>query len=88
FSDNPDELMAIPLVLILAGAAAFFLSRNIADKDRDFQVSIFLWAFALRLWMGLVMYAWNLKDLFGDEDALGYAAGWGMAQRWYEGGLN
>lgn len=88
FSDNPDELMAIPLVLILAGAAAFFLSRNIADKDRDFQVNIFLWAFSLRLWMGLIMYAWGLKDLFGDEDASGYAAGWGMAQRWYEGGLN
>lgn len=88
FSDRPDELMAIPLVLILAGTAGYFLNRNVRDEDREFQLNIFLWAFALRLWMGLIMYAWNLKDLFGDEDASGYSLGWGMAQRWYEKGLD
>jgi hypothetical protein len=88
FADRPDELMAIPLVMILAGAAAFFLNVNTRDEDREFQTNIFLWAFSMRLWMSLVMYAWGLKDLFGDEDASGYAAGWGMASRWYSGGLD
>ena len=88
FSNKPDELMAIPLVIILAGAALLVLDGNSRDGDRDFQINIFLWAFSLRLWMGLVMYAWGLKDLFGDDDALGYAAAWGMASRWYAGGLD
>ncbi len=87
FSDQSDELLAIPLMLILGGVAAFFISR-FGGEDTEFQTGIFFWAFSLRLWMGMLMYGWGLKDLFGDEDASGYAAGWKMAQNWYANGFD
>jgi len=88
FWESSDELMAIPLILILGGAGAFFLSKNIRDEDQQFQTDIFLWAFSIRLWTGMILYGWGLSELFGDEDASGYASGWRMAQTWYENGFD
>ncbi len=88
FWETPDELMAMPLILILGGAGAFLLSKNIRDEDRDFQIDIFLWAFSVRLWMGMILYGWGLSDVFGDEDSSGYVGGWIMAQSWYENGFD
>ncbi len=88
FWETPDELMAMPLILILGGVGAFFLSKNIRDEDRDFQIDIFLWAFSIRLWMGMILYGWGLSELFGDEDTSGYLGGWEMAQTWYENGFD
>ncbi len=87
FSDKSDELMAIPLILILGGVAAVFLGRS-ADEDADFQVNIFLWAFSVRLWMGMILYGWGLSELFGDEDASGYGIGWQFADNWYKNGFD
>ncbi len=88
FWETPDELMAMPLILILGGVGAFFLSKNVRDEDRDFQIDIFLWAFSIRLWMGMILYGWGLSEVFGDEDASGYVGGWGFAQTWYENGFD
>ncbi|HRJ88826.1 MAG TPA: glycosyltransferase family 39 protein [Pyrinomonadaceae bacterium] len=88
FLDKPDELMAIPLILILGGAGAFYLTRNTRDPDTDFQVNIFLWAFSARLWMGMMLYGWGLSNVFGDEDSSGYPIGWSFAKNWYENGFD
>jgi hypothetical protein len=88
FSDKTDELMAIPLVLILGGSAAYLLSRNASDQDSDFQINVFFWAFSIRLMMGVVFYGWDLTALFGDEDASGYMLGWVFAERWYNLGID
>lgn len=88
FYDDPDELMAVPLMLIVAGAGALLLGRGGPDQEPDFQVNIFLWAFSVRLWMGMALYGWGLSELFGDEDASGYVFGWVMAQNWYANGFD
>ncbi len=87
FIDKPDELMAIPLTLVLAGAAAYYLS-NRADEDADFQLNIFFWAFSMRIWVGIILYAWGFSEVFGDEDASGYISGWTLAQNWYLHGID
>jgi hypothetical protein len=88
FYEKPDELMAIPLALLLGGAGAFFIGRNIDDEDGDFQVNIFLLAFSVRLWAGIVIYGWDLTAIVGDEDASGYMLGWQAASNWYKGGID
>lgn len=88
FSDKSDELLVIPLILLLGGGGAFFLSRNATDEDADFQVNIFLWAFSIRLWLGIVFYGWDLTGVFGDEDAAGYLIGWQFAENWYQNGID
>ncbi len=88
FYEKPDELLAIPLTLLLAGLGAFFIGRNIEDDDGDFQVNIFLLAFSVRLWAGIVIYGWDLTAVFGDEDAAGYMMGWHVASNWYKGGID
>jgi hypothetical protein len=87
FIDKPDELMAIPLTLVLAGAAAYYLS-NRQDEDAEFQLNIFLWAFSIRIWVGLILYAWGFSAVVGDEDSSGYLSGWAVAQNWYQNGID
>ncbi len=88
FSDNSDELLAIPLVLILGGIAAFLLSKDENPDDAEFQTNIFLWAFSIRILVGIILYGWGLAELFGDEDSSGYVTGWGVVQSWYTDGLD
>lgn len=88
FSDKADELMFIPLILILGLGTAFFLNKNRNVEDAEFQINIFLLAFSIRLILGIVIYGWNLSSVFGDEDSSGYIAGWGAAQNWYKNGLD
>jgi hypothetical protein len=88
FFDRAEEMFALPLVLILAGIAGFSLARQIGDPDNDLQVNIFLWAFSARLWMGMILYGWDLKEMFGDEDASGYTIGWRFADNWWTNGLD
>ncbi|HBR57034.1 MAG TPA: hypothetical protein DEA22_06140 [Blastocatellia bacterium] len=87
FNDRPDELLVIPLVLILAGVGAYALGRNPVDPDAELQLNLFFWAFSLRLWLGIFFYGWDLTALFGDEDASGYMSGWGVAENWYRNGF-
>jgi hypothetical protein len=88
FYDQADELMMFPYVLVLGGAAAFFLGRNTSDPDSDFQVNIFLIAFSIRLWMGMLLYGWGLTAIFGDDDASGFGGGWVFAENWYANGFD
>jgi hypothetical protein len=85
--DKPDELMFLPLVLLLGGGTAYLLGRNKNSKDDTFQVNIFLIAFSLRLLVGFLFYGWDLGKLFGDEDAAGYYGGWIAANNWYQNGF-
>lgn len=87
FAYESTELIAAPLMLLLGGLAGFALSRRMDDPDSEFQVNIFFWAYSLRIWMGIILYGWDLKDLFGDEDASGYLGGWAMAKNWYDNGF-
>lgn len=90
FSNNSDEFMFIPFVLILGGATSFFLmhEKSQVKEDAEFQTNLFLWAFSLRLWAGIFFYGWNLSETIGDEDASGYMAAWTLAQNWYKFGLD
>lgn len=88
FNQKPDELMAIPLVLILGLGTAYFLNKNSDIEDAQFQVNIFFVAFSLRIMVGLIIYGWDLTSVFGDEDSSGYISGWVVAQNWYRNGLD
>jgi hypothetical protein len=85
--DKPDELMFLPLILLLGGGTAYLLGRNKNSEDDTFQVNIFLIAFSLRLLVGFLFYGWELGKLFGDEDAAGYYGGWIAANNWYQNGF-
>lgn len=87
FYDEAAELLAVPLILIFAGIGVFFLGKDRSLEHAEFQVNIFLWAFSVRLWMGMILYGWDLKDLFGDEDASGYVFAWRMAENWWTNGF-
>jgi hypothetical protein len=88
FFDKPDELMFIPLVLLLGLGTAFFLNKNSDIEDAEFQINIFFVAFSLRLLIGIIIYGWDLSSIFGDEDSSGYTGGWVVAQNWYKNGLD
>jgi hypothetical protein len=88
FFDKPDELMSIPLVLILGLGTAFFLNKNSDKEDAEFQINIFFVAFAIRLWIGFIIYGWDLSAIFGDEDSSGYIGGWDYASNWYKNGFD
>lgn len=88
FINKPDELMSIPLVLILGLGTAYFLNKNSDIEDAQFQVNIFFVAFSLRILVGLIIYGWDLTAVFGDEDSAGYISGWFVAQNWYRNGLD
>lgn len=90
FSDNSDEFMFVPFMLILAGVTSFFLmhEKGQTTEDASFQTNLFLWAFSLRLWAGMFFYGWNFSETIGDEDASGYLAAWTFAQNWYKFGLD
>ena len=85
---KPDELMFIPLILILGLGTSLFLDRNPDKEDANFQISIFFIAFSLRIWLGFVIYGFDLAKVFGDEDASGYIEGWVAAQNWYNNGID
>ncbi len=88
FYEKPDELMFIPLVLLLGLGTAFFLNKNSDIEDAEFQINIFFIAFSLRLLIGVIIYGWDLSSIFGDEDSSGYQGGWVVAQNWYKNGLD
>jgi uncharacterized membrane protein YeaQ/YmgE (transglycosylase-associated protein family) len=88
FNDKPDELMFIPLVLIIGLGATFFLNKSSDKVDAEFQVNIFLVAFSLRIMLGIIIYGWDLTGVFGDEDSTGYISGWYVAQNWYKNGID
>lgn len=88
FSESSDELLAIPLVLILGGIGAYFLSKDADQDDAEFQTNIFFWAFSIRILFGIILYGWGLAELFGDEDSSGYVSGWNVVQSWYADGLD
>ena len=85
---KPDELMFIPLILILGLGTSFLLNKNVDKEDEEFQISIFFIAFSLRIWLGFVIYGFDMAKLFGDEDASGYLTGWVAAQNWYTNGID
>lgn len=90
FSDSPDEFMFIPFVLILGGATSAYLmySKSQSPEDVNYQLNLFLWAFSLRLWAGIIFYGWRFSETLGDEDAAGYAAAWKLAENWYKFGID
>jgi hypothetical protein len=88
FIDKPDELMFIPLTLILAGGGVYFLNKSSKNNETDFQTNIFLLAFSLRLLVGFILYGWDLSAAFGDEDSSGYIMGWYAAENWYRNGFD
>jgi hypothetical protein len=88
FNDRPDELMFLPLLLILGLGTAFFLGKNPDKKDAEFQINIFLVAFSVRVLLGIIFYGWDLSSIFGDEDSAGYIMGWGVALNWYKNGID
>ena len=86
--EKPDELMFIPLFLILGLAAPFFFGKNADKEDADFQLNIFYIAFSIRVLFGFIIYGWGLEKMFGDEDASGYIHAWTVAENWYKNGLD
>lgn len=88
FGDNADELMAVPLALVLGGAVGFFLHRNTADEDAEIQTGLFFWAYSLRLLCGQLFYGWGFSSIVGDEDASGYSFAWKYVDNWYNNGFD
>lgn len=88
FGDNADELMAVPLALILGGIAGFFLNKDRTDPDADDQTGLFFWAYSMRLWCGQLFYGWGFSGIVGDEDASGYSIAWRYVENWYNNGFD
>ena len=88
FYDKPDELLFVPFILVLGLGTIYFLGRNPDREDADFQINIFLLAFAVRIWVGFILYGLNLSAVVGDEDASGYIFGWTVVENWYKTGLD
>ncbi len=65
--EKPDELLFIPLILILGLGTSFFLSKNPDKEDADFQVNIFFIAFSIRILLGFIIYEFDLTAIFEDE---------------------
>jgi hypothetical protein len=65
----PDGLAAVGMVSILAVAIVFAI-RRFAD-DSDFLISVFLAALVLRMGLGIIIHAFELREFFG-PDAIAY----------------
>jgi len=85
---SSEDYLGIPLVLVIGFVVPIVLRRISHSDDVNFQIEIFLLAFSLRIWVSLLLYGYGLSELFGDEDASGYAMGWMRAQEWYITGLD
>lgn len=80
---DPDLFSGLLLFILLsvAGGLALSATRN-HRQALGFQVRIFLYAFAVRFALSIVIYEFGLVNILGDEDASGWLAGVGFQQTW------
>ncbi len=67
--DFPEGLVAISFVFVLAGIVVFLIRKY--SEEREFLVTVFLVALALRMAFGVIVQVFDLRDFFG-PDAMGY----------------
>jgi hypothetical protein len=77
----PDGIVATALALVLSGAVILII-RLKTMQDADFLIRLFLAALLTRLFFGLIVHIFNLREFFGG-DALTYdALGTRLAEIW------
>jgi hypothetical protein len=87
-NQDPDPFFALVLFVLLGGlgSAALFITRS-HRQTIQFQIKLFLLAFAVRFIMAIVVYQFGLVKILGDEDASGWVAGARLQQEWMRRGI-
>lgn len=82
-NEDPDLLFGLVVSLLLAilGSVALLITRR-NRTTLQFQVRLFLIAFAARVAMSVVIYQFGLVRLLGDEDSSGWWAGVSLQHEW------
>lgn len=65
FLSFPDGAYSVSLIVVL-GLPAIFILQKYPEK-KDFLVNIFLLGLLLRLWLGLVIHVFDLREAFGPD---------------------
>ncbi len=67
--DFPEGVVAIAMVFVLAAIVVFLIRRY--SEEREFLITVFLVALALRMGFGVIVQVFDLREFFG-PDAMGY----------------
>lgn len=81
FPANP-QIMAVVVILGLGVLGSWLIQRTRDSSQDSIGIGLFLVAFTARLWVSYMLYGFGLSQVFGDEDATGWAGGWAYASRW------
>lgn len=65
FLSFPDGALSVLLIMALTLPAVFIMQKY--PEKKDFLINIFLLALLLRLWLGIVIHVFDLRDLFGPD---------------------
>ena len=65
FVSFPDGALSLLLVLIISVPAVLLIQRY--PEKKDFLLNVFLLGLVLRLWLGLAIHIFDLRDLFGPD---------------------
>lgn len=79
----PNIEFGLVLFILLGGLGWFILTltRNHSQTIR-LQLKFFLWAFALRFGLSIVIYQFGLVSILGDDDAIGWYYGVSYYNAW------
>ncbi len=69
FLSFPDGALSVLIILLVAVPAVILLHKN--SEKKHFLVNIFLIGLLLRLWLGIIIHIFDLKEVFG-PDAVTY----------------
>ncbi len=78
FLSFPDGALSVLLILAIMIPAVFIMQKF--PEKKDFLINIFLLGLLLRIWLGIVIHIFDLRDVFG-PDAFTYDQ---LGQRLYE----
>lgn len=65
FLSFPDGALSVILILALTIPAVFIMHKY--PEKKDFLISIFLVGLLLRLWLGIIVHIFDLRDVFGPD---------------------
>src|SRR5215471_15233479 len=87
-TQDPDLLTAVVLFILfgLVGAGLLAVTWN-HRKTLQFQIKIFICAFALRFFTSVVIYQFGLVDILRDEDGSGWVVGASLYKEWVRKGV-
>ncbi len=65
FASFPEGALSVLLILAITVPAVFLLKKH--HEKNDFLINVFLIGLLLRLWLGIVIHVFELRDTFGPD---------------------